>query len=162
MSKEIEYIERNIDVFEKGQLLVLRFPSAMDENNDGYIAKPIFCGGIKKEGIDEEYNTNVVYLPAIIRNKRFDKHDSPSYDVSFLTKWNTGEASGFIDICDMAVWRYLYNKDGAVEGNPPNYLIEEIIESNKGGERYLHDIPNEEIYYIVEDDSGKPYKKYVI
>ena len=150
-----EYIERGIDKFEVGQLFVIRFPSMMDENF--YIGDSTDIEFNKKKDIE-----NASRLPAIITKKVVkDEYFFPIYSIKFLSRHITGKQSGWIEIGDINLWRFLGgNEHEPIEGIPPKYLLKAIKE-DEGNSNYFDFIDNSDLFYVLEDEDGKPYKEYL-
>lgn len=147
--------ERNIDSFVEGQLIVLGITSLMDNN---YYSEEKFPNAVERTELIRNDISNSAKIPAVITSKRYTG-GSPVYDVAFVTRRTTGEISGYIQIIDMPVWRFLVPGMIPQEGEIPNWLINGILA--------VHDrnyfgmlIDNKQLCYVVEKD-GIPELKYL-
>jgi hypothetical protein len=155
-----EKVERGIDKFRVGQIVLLKFPSLLDENFYDSDNKDENEKNIKKD------LENASILPAIITAKGKNFDEWPNYDVAFLTRGRNGEMSGFITITDMCVWRYLggkNDKEETIEGNPPKFLLKGIKQAKENGEKFYLGILIEKICYIAKgskEDGSEDYWVY--
>lgn len=114
-------IERAIDSFEPGQLVVLRFPGMMDSNHTVYPLTEESKAKIKEE------IESAPQIPAVVLSKRYID-DWPVYDVGFWTRLRSGDTSGMLLLKDLCVWRYMAESNGIPEGQPPEWFVSSLVD----------------------------------
>lgn len=140
--------KRGIENLEPGQLIVIKFPGAMDDTFDSNRDTE------KKQQKLKDYISNTQCLPAVILKKKYvsGKHGGVLYDVGFISRWIKGGClSGLITLKDVPIWRYFARKEEEpIEGVPPNWLIEGIKENKEGD--YFDSLMDFELFYVVDSD----------
>jgi len=144
-----------------GQLVVLNFYNLLDK----YVLPK--KGNLTGEDYKRKLEESRVSVPGVIKSVRLFAQSAcrlPLADVYFLSRWNSGDVSGYLEVKDMPVWRYVNWSEPI-----PNWFIEEIRSianrnEKEGCPKTWMDIPVKDLFYIrhIIRDDGKisVYKIY--
>ena len=146
-------VKKGMDALNVGTVVVFRLPAITDENHLGYCPKETVLNKDMKKVKESVCKTEP--LVGVIR-KRIETDNGVVFDVAFFTRRHDGTISGYLELKEIAIWRYFV--DPRNSGIPPKWF-KEAVRTTQKEEGCFAEISTDNIHYLKECKKNPKYVK---